>query len=111
PVSLIARITALGLLQISCISAAPGSQQSWPLEFNMRLHDQGGASVRGARQSREATVQVEPNVAADALETARKQIGIAFAQPGSKGKKGKVTAGAILKTLEPILGSPRSGWN
>ena len=111
PVSLVARMNALGLLQISCISAAPGSQQSWPLEFNMRLHDQGGASVPGARRSREATVQIEPNAAADALETARKQIGIAFAQPGSKSKKGKVTAGTILKSLERILGSPKSGWN
>jgi hypothetical protein len=62
-------MNALGLLQISCISAAPGSQQSWPLEFNMRLHDEGGASVR-ARVSREATVQIEPNAAADALERA-----------------------------------------
>ena len=111
PSALVARMNALGLLQISCISAAPGSQQSWPLEFNMRLHDQGGASVPGARPSREATVQIEPNAAADALETARKQIGMAFAQPGSKSKKGKVTAGTILKSLERILGSPRSGWN
>ena len=111
PVSLVARMNALGLLQISCISAAPGSQQSWPLEFNMRLHDQDGASVAGAQPSREATFQIEPNAAADALETARKQIGIAFAQPGSKSKKGKLTAGTILKSLEPILGSPRSGWN
>ena len=111
PVSLVARMNALGLLQISCISAVSGSQQSWPLEFNMRLHNQGGASVPGARRSREATVQIEPNAAADALETARKQIGIAFAQPGSKSKKGKVTAGTILKSLERILGSPKSGWN
>ena len=42
---------------------------------------------------------------------ALKQIGIAFAKPGSKSKKGKLTAGTILKSLEPILGSPRSGWN
>ena len=111
PVSLVARTNALGLLQISCVSAAPGSQQSWPLEFNMRLHDQGRASVPGARQFREATAQIEPNVAADALETARKQIGMALAQPDRKSKKGKVTAGTILKSLERILGSPRSGWN
>jgi hypothetical protein len=104
-------MNALGLLQISCISAASGSQQSWPLEFNMRLHNQGDASVPGARRSREATVQIEPNAAADGLETARKQIGVAFAQPGGKSKKGKVTAGTILKSLERILGSPRSGWN
>ena len=111
PVSLVARMNALGLLQISCISAAPGSGQSWPLEFNMRLHEQDGVSVPGARQSREATVQIEPNAAADALETARKQIGMALAQPSAKSKKGKLTAGTILKTLELILGSPRSGWN
>jgi molecular chaperone DnaK (HSP70) len=111
PVRLVARMNALGLLEISCVSAEPGSQQSWPLEFNMRLHNQGGASVPGARPSREATVQIEPNAAADALETARKQIGIVFAQPASKSKKNRVTAGTILKSLERILGSPRSGWN
>src|ERR1700731_4741270 len=49
--------------------------------------------------------------AADALETARRQIGIVFAQPASNSKKDKVTAGTILKSLERILGSPRSGWN
>jgi molecular chaperone DnaK (HSP70) len=111
PVRLVARMNALGLLQISCVSGAPGSQQSWPLEFNMRPHNQGGASVPDARPSRDATVQIEPNAAVDALETARKQIGIVFAQPASKSKKDKVTAGTILKSLERILGSPRSGWN
>ena len=108
PVSLVARMNALGLLQISCISAATGSQQSWPLEFNMRLHNQGGASVPGARRSREATVQIEPNAAADALETARKQIGIAFAQAGSKSKKGKVTAGTILAKIRGFIPIGRS---
>ena len=111
PVSLVARINALGLLQITCISTEPGSQQSWPLEFNMRLHNQGGASVPGARRSREVPVQIEPNAPAEALETARKQIGIAFAQPGGESKKGKVSAGTILKRLESVLGSPRSGWS
>jgi molecular chaperone DnaK (HSP70) len=111
PVSLVARMNALGTLQISCISAAPGTEQSWPLEFNMRSHNQGGASVPGAPRSREATVQIEPNAAADALETARKEIGIAFAQLGNKSKKAKVTAGTILKRIERILDSPKSGWN
>ena len=49
----------------------------------MRPHDQGGAGVPGARPAREATVQIEPNAAADALETARKQIGIVFAHPAA----------------------------
>ena len=33
-----------------------------------------------------------------------------FAQPAA-GKKDKVTAGTILKSVERILGSPRSEWN
>jgi molecular chaperone DnaK (HSP70) len=110
PVRLVARMNALGLLQVSCVSADPGSQQSWPLEFNVRPHDQDGAGAPGgAGSARAAAVQIEPNAAADALETARKQIGIVFAHPA--GKRDKVTAGTILKSLERILGSPRSGWN
>jgi molecular chaperone DnaK (HSP70) len=107
PVRLVARMNALGLLQISCVSADPGNQKSWPLEFNMRPHDPEGAGAPGS--AREATVQIEPNAAADALETARKQIGIVFAHPA--GKRDKVTAGTILKSVERILGLPRSGWN
>jgi hypothetical protein len=111
PVRLVARMNALGLLQISCVSAEAGTQQSWPLEFNIRPHTQSGASAPGARPSREDIVQIEPNAVADALETARKQIGIVFAQPASNRKKNKVTASTILKSLERILGSPKSGWN
>jgi molecular chaperone DnaK (HSP70) len=111
PVSLVARMNALGLLQISCVSADPAVQQSWPLEFNMRQHVEGVAGAPGAGPTREATVQIEPNAAADALETAHKQIGTVFAQPASNSKKNKVTAGTILKSLERILGSSRSGWN
>ena len=107
PVRLVARMNALGLLQISCVSADPRNPKSWPLEFNIRPHDPDGAGAPGP--AREATVQIEPNAAADALETARKQIGIVFAHPA--GKRDKVTAGTILKSVEQILGSPRSGWN
>ena len=48
PVGLTARMNALGLLQISCVSADPAVQQSWPLEFNMREHVQGVAGAPGA---------------------------------------------------------------
>ncbi len=109
PVRLIARINALGLLQISCVSEDPGNQQSWPLEFNLRPHDQDGADALGDAGPARIAVQIEPNAAADALETARKQIRIVFAHP--PGKRDKVAAGTILKSLERILGSPRSGWN
>jgi DNA-K related protein/Hsp70 protein len=106
PVRLVARMNALGLLQISCVSADPASQQVWPLEFNM--HDPGSAGVRGAGPASEAAVQIEPNAIADALETARKQIGIVFTPAG---KTNGVTPGTIFKSLERILGSARGGWN
>jgi molecular chaperone DnaK (HSP70) len=107
PVRLVARMNALGLLQISCVSSDSANQQSWPLEFNLRPHEQGSAGVPG----REAPIQIKPNATTDALETARKQIRILFDHAPGKGKKDKVTAGTIVKSLEGIVGSPRSGWN
>lgn len=111
PVRLVSRINTLGLLQISCVSAVPGDRQSWPLEFNLRPHDHhGGVGPPGG--GREPSVPIEPNATAGALKDARKHIGSVFAGPAAKpGKKSKVTAGTILKSLEKILASPRSGWN
>jgi hypothetical protein len=51
-----ARMNALGLLQISCASAAPGIQKSWPLESNIREHVQGAAGTPEVRQVRIASV-------------------------------------------------------
>jgi molecular chaperone DnaK (HSP70) len=110
PVHLVAQMNALGLLQISCVSRDPASQQSWPLEFNMRPHDQDSTAVAGAGSTREAAIQIEPNATATGLDTARREIGMVFARPAA-GKTDKATAGTIFKSLERILGSPRSGWN
>jgi hypothetical protein len=104
-------MNALGLLHISCVSADPAVQQSWPLEFNMREHVQGVAGAPGAGRAREANAPIEPNASADALETARRQIGIVFTQPANNSKKNKITAATILKGLERILASARSEWN
>src|SRR5580700_227881 len=106
PVRLVARINALGLLQISCVSVDLASQQVWPLEFN--IHGQGSAGVLGGGPAGEAPVQIEPNATAGALEMARKQIGTVFVPAG---KTAKVTAGTTLKSLERILGSPKGEWN
>jgi hypothetical protein len=65
PVVLRAQMNALGLLQISCLSA--DTQQSWPLEFNMREHVQGVAGAPGAGRRREPTAPIEPNASADTL--------------------------------------------
>src|SRR5262249_8436490 len=67
-------MNAVGRLQISCVSFDPVNQHSWPLEFNLRLHDQGSAGVPGP--AREPAIQIEPNAMADALETACEQIRI-----------------------------------
>jgi molecular chaperone DnaK (HSP70) len=107
PVRLNARMNALGLLQISCVSSDPAIQQSWPLEFDLRPYDQDSAGALG--RVRETVIKIEPNATADALETACNQIRIVFAQPANK--KNKVTVGTIFKSLERSLGSPRNEWN
>jgi hypothetical protein len=59
-----------------------------------------------------ANAPIEPNALADALETARRQIGIVFTQqPAYSSKKNKITAAAILKSVERILASAKSEWN
>src|SRR4029079_4885778 len=110
-VGLTARMNALGLLHICCVSADPALQQSWPLEFNMREHVQGVAGARGAGRAGEASSPIEPNASADALETARRQIETVFTQASNRRKKNKITAATILKGMERILASARSEWN
>src|ERR1700719_8334 len=64
PVRLAAKMNALGLLQISCVGTDPQTPQSWPLEFNLRHHEQGGAAVRGAP----APAPVAPNATIEAQQ-------------------------------------------
>jgi len=104
PVRLSAKMNALGLIQISCVSADPAIRQSWPLEFNLRPHEQGTA-----RGPDTAVVQTQPNATEEALKAAQSRIGAMFAH-ASIGRD-KVTAAAVLKSLERILGPPRSEWN
>jgi molecular chaperone DnaK (HSP70) len=109
PVRLAARVNALGLLQVSCVSADLAIQQSWPLEFNLRPHEQDSAGPPGAGGARDAAAPVEPNASANALEAARKHTELVFTRPPPKA--GKVSAAAVLKELERILGLPRTQWN
>jgi molecular chaperone DnaK (HSP70) len=104
PVRLLAKTNALGLLQISCASRDPKTPQSWPLEFNLRPHEQGGATT----SVMPASAPIEPNAAPQARRAARDHVTSVFSRPA---KGSRLTANAILKGLERILGLPRHEWN
>ena len=105
PVRLAAKINALGLLQISCVSTDPLTPQSWPLEFNLRPHERGSAATRNTPPS----APVEPNATTEAQQAARRQITTTFTRPPAKSDR--LTANAILKHLERTIGLPRHEWN
>jgi hypothetical protein len=103
PVRLAAKMNALGLLQISCVATDPQTPQSWPLEFNLRPHEQGRAAARGS------PAPVAPNATTEAQQAARDHIAAVFTRPPPKSDR--LTANAILKTLERTIGLPRQEWN
>jgi molecular chaperone DnaK (HSP70) len=99
PVRLSAKMNALGLLQVSCVSADPTITQSWPLEFNLRPHEQAGAG------GQKAGAQVGLNASQGAVAEAQKYLASVFT------RKEKVAAPAVMKNLERILGRPRNEWS
>ena len=104
PVRLAAKMNALGLLQISCVGTDAQTPRSWPLEFNLRPHEHGRAAARGAQ----APEPVAPNAATEAQQAARDHIAIIFTRPPPKSG---LTANAVLKSLERMIGLPRHAWN
>jgi hypothetical protein len=105
PVRLAAKMNAVGLLQISCVGTDPQAPQAWPLEFNLRQHEQDGAAVRGAQ----VPAPVAPNATTEAQQAARNHIAALFTRPPPKSDR--LTANAALKTLERMIGLPRQEWN
>lgn len=105
PITLTAKLNELGLLQVSCHSADPKLRQEWPLEFNLRPHEQDGTSP-GLPDS---LVPPEPNATAEAIDAARARIVSVFDQPLNR--REKLTAQRVLSSLEGILGLPRAEWN
>lgn len=105
PVTLTAKLNELGLLQVSCHSAEAKLRQEWPLEFNLRPHEQDS----GASPMETAAPPPEPNAAADAVDAAQTQIVSVFRQRSSR--RDKLTAARVLGTLEGILGMPKAEWN
>jgi molecular chaperone DnaK (HSP70) len=106
PVTLDAKLTELGLLQVSCRSAVADIRQSWPLEFNLRPHEQ---AERGSADVVQPTAAARPNVEPSVLDAARSRIRAIFSQPVSK--RDKLSAGRLLQSLEKIIGVPKGDWN
>jgi uncharacterized protein DUF3731 len=109
PVTLTANANELGLLQVACVSADDRIRQSWPLEFDLRQHEQHNQSALQLGPASSASAQIKPNVSADALEAARTRIRSWFTQ--SPRRREALTAARLLRNLEQILGMPKSEWN
>jgi molecular chaperone DnaK (HSP70) len=109
PVTLTAKLNELGLLQVSCRSADQDIRQSWPLDFDLRPHEQRDRGALGPAATLAGPVQAEPNVVPAALEAARQRIGSLFTQPLSK--RDKLTAARLVQSLEKTLGLPKGDWN
>jgi len=105
PVRLAAKMNALGLLQISCVSTDPSIHQSWPLEFNLRPQEQSNA---GSGAQPEA-LPVEPNATTEARQAAHERITNMFSKPAPKSER--LTANSVLKHLERSFGLARHEWN
>ncbi|MBV8307563.1 MAG: hypothetical protein JO274_08795, partial [Gammaproteobacteria bacterium] len=108
PVKLIASANELGLLQVACVSTDPSINECWPLEFNLRSHEEHSqkASKTVAVSNAPTT---KPNVAGRALETARARIKESFNRAANP--RQPLTATRMLRNLEQILGIPKSEWN
>jgi molecular chaperone DnaK (HSP70) len=106
PVTLIASANELGLLQVSCVSADPAISQCWPLEFNLRPHEQDS---QNAFKTTAVLADAKPNVTPQALKAARARIQHVFDRPSKQ--KEMLTATRILRNLEQVLGMPKGEWN
>ncbi len=100
PVNLTARLTELGLLQLDCVSALPGSTESWPLSFNLGAG--GPAEVVSENEA-------DPGVETRALDAAKKRIAAIFSKHLDAADP--LTAARLLKSLEEILGQQKAQWN
>jgi hypothetical protein len=98
-------MNALGLLQISCVSADPLTPRSWPLELNLRPHEHNRDAAPGTL----ATAPIQPNATTETQQAARDLLTTTFARPAAK--TDRLTASGILKILERIVGLPRHEWN
>jgi molecular chaperone DnaK (HSP70) len=107
PVTLIARMNELGLLQVVCVSADPNRHQSWPLEFSLRPNEAG--HERQTEADDDAAFEMDPDVDPERLDAAQARIEALFSRPLDR--RDKLTATNLLRSLEKILELPKANWN
>ncbi len=113
PVTLAARCTEIGTLELFCESAA-GNR--WKLEFNIRdvvWPSSPEAEERGTPQEASRLVEVFPE---EKIQAAGALLRAVFAGGGSSEPSGSVTAAApptpaeLTRRLEEVLETPRTDW-
>jgi len=102
PVRLAVKMTELGLLELECVSTAPGFQQAWPLAFNLRAAD-GAAAASAAEEA------ASLGVSAGEVTQAQERIVSIFSK--RLDPQDLLSAARLLKSLEAILGLPKAAWN
>jgi len=115
-VALEAKISELGLLEVSCRSIDPRLKASWPLAFNLRAgKSAGGADVVTGAAPAEANAPAAAIADAGAILARHFSGGRAGLRAGKlaggKLTGGKLTAGKVMTGLEKALGLGRGEWN
>jgi molecular chaperone DnaK (HSP70) len=123
PIRLATSLNALGLLQVSCVSALHGVDKEWPLEFNLRQGlssaqgKTGGGFVREERaeaaESDSGTMpEGDAGVSEKEMRAATEVLRKVFSAKGKEGQRRKVSFAWLLKELQKALaGIPKHEWN
>ena len=109
PVTLIASANELGLLQVSCVSADHRIRQSWPLEFNLRPHEQD--SQNALQSGAVSSASAQPSRMSPRRHSKPPGARIRSWFTRSPKQREALTAARLLRNLEQILGMPKSEWN
>ena len=100
PVTLQARLSELGMLEVSCVSSERSVRKQWPLAFNLRAKP----ADAGAKPA-----DCEPGIDPDRLEAACTEISKRFSHPPARHQK--FGAVHLIQGLEKIAGLPKAEWN
>jgi len=111
PIHLSARLNAIGLLQIACVSDDEEITHEWPLQFNLRQRQGDRLEAASADDDGEVvdlTPTGDPGVSEEDLEAAKEVLEKTF-QPDRSPKN--VSPSRMFKELEKVLGQKKHEWN